>query len=277
MPPSEQIDPRTSMAAYFAYEIRRHRELRGLSQEQLAKELFSTRATIQAYESQRRRPGPEFAKELDQFFGTDLHFRTLWFHAQREHLKQWLEKYVHHEAQAIQIKTFQPLLVPGLLQTPDYARAVLAAGRGPADEDLVRARLERQAIITREAPPAPLIWVVLDEAALLRPMGGRDVMVEQLAHLLDLMRLSNVTIQVVPLAIGAYHGTAGGFQILTVEGRDIAYADAHLGGRLIEEDAEVEHLKTRYDWIRARALSVDATADLITRTMERFRNEDRVA
>jgi transcriptional regulator with XRE-family HTH domain len=256
------------MAACLAYEIRRHREQHGLSQERLGKELFTSRATIQAYGTLDRRPGVAFARQLDEFFGTDLHFRALWHHARREHIADWLQRYISYEAKSRQIKVFQPFVIPGLFQTERYARAVEAAGRTRNIDAVIETRLARQSILTRTDPQAPMVWAVLDESVLLRPMGGPEVLREQLGHLLALLELPNVVIQVVPMAVGAYPGYAGGFLILSTDQGEVAYAEAHLGGRLIEDTAEVENLEVRFDLIRAQALSVDSSAELIRSVME---------
>jgi transcriptional regulator with XRE-family HTH domain len=256
------------MAACLAYEIRRHREQHGLSQERLGKELFTSRATIQAYETLDRRPSVAFARQLDEFFGTDLHFRALWHHARREHIADWLQRYISYEAKSRQIKVFQPFVIPGLFQTEAYARAVEGAGRERDIDKPVETRMARQAILTRTDPRAPMVWAVLDESVLLRPIGGPKVLREQLAHLLQLMELPNVVIQIVPLSVGAYVGYAGGFLVLSIDEGNVAYAEAQLGGRLIEDTAEVESLEVRFDLIRAKALSVDSSAELIRSLME---------
>src|SRR4051795_10548214 len=97
MPPSVQIDPRESLKAQLAVTLRALRTLRNLSQDQLAKELYATRETIAAYESRRNAPDEMFCAKLDEFFETGELFQGLWFHGQREHLREWLEIYISHE------------------------------------------------------------------------------------------------------------------------------------------------------------------------------------
>jgi transcriptional regulator with XRE-family HTH domain len=239
------------MAAFLAYEMRRHRENRDLSQDEEAKQLYTTRATIQAYESQRNRPDEEFCKDLDKFHGTGEHFQALWFHAQREHLKEWLEAYLAHENEAAQIHTFQPLIIPGLFQTEDYIRA--NAEKTREVDEIVAKRLARREILTKENPP--FLWVVIDEAAIRRPVGGPAVMRAQHQLLLDLGELPNVYIQVVPEGAGSYPGLNGGLIILTMpDGRNIGYAEAQFGGRLIEDPTEVTRLGVLFNRIRSKTL-----------------------
>jgi len=120
---SAPIDPHQSMKAQLAYTLRALRTVKGLSQNQLAKELYATREAIAAYETGRNRPDVEFCERLDEFFGTGEMFQSLWGHAQHEHLREWLEAYIGHETEASQIRTFQSMYIPGLLQTEEYMRA----------------------------------------------------------------------------------------------------------------------------------------------------------
>jgi hypothetical protein len=108
-------------------------------------------------------------------------FQSLWHHAQREHLREWFEQYVGHENEAAEIRTFQPLYIPGLLQTEGYIRATWLPGT--VIEEKVVQRLTRRDILTREDDP-PHLFAVIDQAAILRPVGGAAVMKEQLRQLL---------------------------------------------------------------------------------------------
>lgn len=189
----------------------------------------------------------------------------MWFHGQREHLKEWLEEYLALEREATCIKVFQPMSVPGLLQTEGYIRA--GAGKVKDVEGLVMERLTRREVLEGEDPP--ILWVILDEAAIRRPVGGPEVMKAQLQHLLEMGDLPNITIQVVRELSGAYVGMYGGLIILTMpEHRDVGYAEAQFGGRLIEDKDQVVELRIRYDRIRAKALSDDDSHALIAQTME---------
>jgi DNA-binding XRE family transcriptional regulator len=189
---SAPIDPRQSMKAQLAYTLRALRMMKGLSQDQLAKELYATRESIAAYETGRNRPNVEFCERLDDFFGSGEMFQSLWDHAQREHLREWLEAYIGHEAEASQIHTFQPLYIPGLLQSEGYMRAGAVYSKNA--ESVITQRLARRDVLTRTEDP-PHFFAVIDHAAIRRPVGGAKVMKEQLQHLLDMSELSNVHIQ----------------------------------------------------------------------------------
>ncbi|MFI0448582.1 Scr1 family TA system antitoxin-like transcriptional regulator [Actinomadura sp. 6N118] len=265
MPPSEPIDPRDSMAACLAYEMRRQREARALTQDRLAKELYTTRATIQAYESRRNRPDEKFCARLDDYFGTDVLFQTLWFHGQKEHLKEWLQAFLVHEREASQVKTFQPMSIPGLLQTEAYIRA--GDDRTGEVEELIRARLARQEILVGEN--APYLWVVVDEAAIRRPVGGTAVMKEQLRHLFEMGKSPKITIQVVRESIGSYVGMNGGLLLLEKsDGHAVGYVEAQFGGRLIEDPEQARRLAIRFDQIRSKALSDVDSMVLVLTVME---------
>ena len=138
------------------------------------------------------------------------------------------ERYADAESRATVIRQYHALVVPGLLQTADYARALIAAGRPDAKpeviESLLAARLERQDILSRDDPPT--LWLVVDETALLRPVGGRDLHIAQLDVLLEVAGRPGVTIQIVPLATGAHAGLTCSFTILSFEDEpDIAYTE----------------------------------------------------
>lgn len=150
-----------------------------------------------------------------------------WWHRYGDLLPPWFSTYLGLEQAASKIRTYESHLVPGLLQTPDYARAVVTLGYEDSDTDRrVAFRQRRQEILHRADPP--VIWAVLDEAALHRPVGGRDVHRAQMEHLLDLTRLPNVTIQVVPFSAGEHAAAGSSFTILRfaeTELPDIVYLE----------------------------------------------------
>jgi transcriptional regulator with XRE-family HTH domain len=271
MPPSAPIDPRKSMRAQLAYTLRLMREAKGLSQDGLAKQLYTTRESIAAYESQRNRPDKEFCKKLDEFFGTGELFQGLWHHAQREHINEWFEAYIAHENESSEIRSFQPLYIPGLLQTEGYMRA--AAPKGQVDEDQISQRLARRGILTR-AENQPHLFVVLDEAAILRRNHDADVMYEQLQYLLDAGELPQIHLQVVRITDGCYPGLNGALVVLTKpDRRRIGYVEAQFGGRLVQDPAEVTRLGLLFDEIRGHALSEEDTRVLIRKTMEAMQHD----
>jgi transcriptional regulator with XRE-family HTH domain len=268
---SAPVDPHQSMKAQLAYTLRALRTVKGLSQNQLAKELYATREAIAAYETGRNRPDVEFCERLDEFFGTGEMFQSLWGHAQHEHLREWFEAYIGHETEASQIRTFQSMYVPGLLQTEGYMRA--SADDPQLLEESIERRLARRDVLTRDDAP-PAFFAVLDEAVIRRPVGGAKVMKEQLQHLLDMGERPNVFIRVVQERTGWYRGMDGALVVLTKPDRTIiGYAEAHFGGRLMENPAEVVNLTLRFDQIGVKALSEDASGALILNTLETMRDD----
>lgn len=136
-----------------------------------------------------------------------------WWHRYGDLLPSWFGQYLGLEQAANKIRTYESHLVPGLLQTPDYARAVVTLGYEDADTDRrVAFRQRRQEILHRNDPP--IVWAVIDEAALHRPVGGPEVHRAQMEHLLDLTRLPNVTIQIVPFSAGEHPAAGSSFTIL---------------------------------------------------------------
>ncbi len=170
------------------------------------------------------------------------------------------------EAKASHIYSFQAQLVHGLLQTEEYARAVLGVLQQDRLDERVAARLERQRILERESPP--LAWVILSEAVLHQVIGGRDVMRNQLAHLLDFKDREWVQIQVLPFGAGAHAGLMGSFNILRFEDDpDLVYDEGYQPS-MSANPAEAKARSLRYDHLQAAALSVEESAESIARVME---------
>jgi hypothetical protein len=163
--------------------------------------------------------------------------------------------------------------VPWLLQTQDYARALLAnrIGSSPDDtEEIVAARMERQSILVREEPPE--LWVVIDEAVLHRPVGGAFVMREQLDHLAKTARRSNVVVQVIPAAVGVHEGLPGaGFIIADfADVPPVAYQDTAVRGQVIEDSDDIAVLTATWDRLRAEALPRTASLDLVEEVAKKW-------
>jgi transcriptional regulator with XRE-family HTH domain len=147
-----------------------------------------------------------------------------WWHAYRDITPNWFQRYLGLEATATLIRTYEVQFVPGLLQTEEYARAVVRLGLGTAGEEevarRVRLRMERQQLLTRPDPPT--LWAVIDEAALRRPVGGPRVMRDQLEALIGIVtKLPNVRLQVIPLAAGGHAAAGGSFTILRFAEEDL--------------------------------------------------------
>jgi len=156
-----------------------------------------------------------------------------WWHRYSDLLPSWFGTYLGLEQAATKIRTYEAHLVPGLLQTPEYARAVMSLGYEDADMDRrVQVRIRRQEVLRRAEPP--IIWAIIDEAALHRPVGGSRVHREQMEHLIELAELPNVTVQVLPYSAGEHAAAGSSFSILRfaeTELPDIVYLE-HLTSAL---------------------------------------------
>ncbi|MER6404557.1 helix-turn-helix transcriptional regulator [Streptomyces viridosporus] len=261
------LDPTASPLDYYGWELRRQREAHGLKQGQLGEIIFCTGSLIGQIETTKKVPTRDFSERVDAALGTDGLFSRLIGLVLRSQLPTWFQPYAEMEAKAAYISTYQAQVVYGLLQTEEYARAVLATGLPDDLEGLVAARVERQRILEREQPP--LAWVVLDEAVLHRPIGGAEVMRRQLAHLLEFTGHRWVHVQVLPNRTGEHASLAGSFNLLRFEDDpDVVYTEDLISGHMTANPETIKEAALRYARLQAAALSVEDSAELITRVME---------
>ncbi|WP_327047095.1 helix-turn-helix domain-containing protein [Microbispora sp. NBC_01189] len=183
-----------------------------------------------------------------------------WWHRFNDLLPTWFQAYVGLEEAAERIRTYEVQFVPGLLQTKEYARAVITAGAvGAAPEEIARRvdlRLQRQRIL--DGGNAPTFWAVIDEAALRRPIGGSEVMRGQVQHLIDLMNQPNITIQVIPFSFGGHAAEGGAFSILRFSDQDlpdIVYVEQLASALYLDKREEVD----RYTGVMERLCAVSTT------------------
>ncbi|KIH99127.1 hypothetical protein LP52_09650 [Streptomonospora alba] len=180
------------------------------------------------------------------------------------------------EAEARAIHDFQLQAVPGLFQTKDYARAVLGAGWPPKAEEensrLLAVRLERQTLLQRKHPP--LLWVVIDEGVLRRPVGSAEIMTEQLGRLLEIAAMPFIRLQVLPFAQGAHAAMDGAFKVLDMSnGETVAYAEVPGTGQVITDSDEVSQCALRFGALRSAALPPDESGEFIRQYKEKYENE----
>jgi hypothetical protein len=183
----------------------------------------------------------------------------------------WFAEYLGLETAASMIRTFEMQFVHGLFQTPEYARAVILAGHSAAPpheiERRVALRMSRQDLLTVQDPP--VVWSVLDESTIRRPVGGRAVMRQQLRRLAEVASgQRNVMIQVVPIESGAHAGPGGSFSILRFPGAqvpDIVYIEQLTSALYLDKREDVEHYMEVMDSLCTQALSPDETLDFITK------------
>ena len=217
-------DPNTSLWAWLAHDLRFYREKSGLSQEKLGSIVGRSPSSLSNCEAGRRRINENDARILDDLWETGGHFQRLLMFARLSHDPDWFREHISYEIRADNIRTFEGLWVPGLLQTPDYARASFTAAGVASIDDLVDERILRQEILSREDPP--LLDIILDEAVLMRHVGGPAVMKEQLQRLVAISESPNIILRVIPFTEGAHMGQDGSFKILTGDFGDVTYVEA---------------------------------------------------
>jgi len=196
-----------------------------------------------------------------------------WWNPYSDVLPQWFRAYVDLEAVAAQIRTYEGQLVPGLLQTAEYMRAVM---RGALLDDTaeeverrVVTRLTRQQLLTHD--DGPRLWAVVDEAALRRPAGGSQVMRGQLERLTDATRLANVTLQVLPLTAGVHPAMTGAFSILRFADQelpDVVYVEHLTNALYLDKRDDVDQYLHVIDRISMRAAPPDKTADILHKILK---------
>ncbi|MET9306686.1 helix-turn-helix transcriptional regulator [Streptomyces cellulosae] len=260
------------MAALFGARVRRLRTAAGLTQAELGAltHVVSTRIT-QIERASGAKPTLELARALDAALGADDLLVELWPYVYREAFPDWSRKFMEYSERAVDVRQYAAHVVPGLLQTEDYARAVLKVGRTLSSEaqleERVALRMGRQERLG--APDRPELWVVLDEAVLRRPVGGLPVMRDQLTRLLASATEPHITVQVLPFDQGEHDVMGGSLTVLTMpDGREVAYTEGAHHGQLVEEPDEVASLALTYDRLRAAALPPLMSLDMIRSVRE---------
>lgn len=264
----KDLDPSASPLDYYGAELRRFREAAGLSQKDLGAIIYCTGSLIGQIETAKKLPTREFTQRADAALGTDGALMRLLRLVLRSQLPSWFQPYAEMEARASHIYSFQAQVVPGLLQTEEYARAVLGVLHKERLDERVAARMERQRVLQQKEEPT-LLWVILEEGVLYRPIGGRQVMADQLARLLNYHSRDWVQIQVLPFSAGTHAGLLGSFNVLRfAKDPDIAYDENYGAGCMTANSQEVRERSLRYDHLQAAALSIEDSADLIAQVME---------
>jgi transcriptional regulator with XRE-family HTH domain len=254
-----------SALALFAAELQAARARAALSRDELAARINYSPSLVGMVESMRRVPSLDFAQRCDDALATTGTFARLHAHLRTAPFPSWFRPFAQHEAEATALRTFQLVLVPGLLQTGEYARALLSTRVGATADDvdqLVTARLERQAILDRDDPP--LLWVLIDEGALRRPVGGHEVMQAQVEHLVEMAGHPNVVIQVIPGEVGSHEGLNGAFVIAEfAKAPSIVYLETALTGLVVERPEDVAAVTLTYDTLKTEALPRAASLELL--------------
>jgi transcriptional regulator with XRE-family HTH domain len=266
-------------------ELRRLRTAKGLSREQAGKAIRASEWKIHRLENGQvsfkerdivdllRLYGVTDADEVAAFVVLAREANTPgWWQRYGDVLPQWFRTYVDLESAASLIRTYEGQLVPGLLQTDDYIRAVVHDASLEPSEDVgrrVRLRMARQTVLTRERPPR--LWAVVDEAALRRPVGGREVMRGQLERLIAATKLPNVTLQILPFAGGAHPAMVGAFSILRFADRelpDVVYLEHLTSAVYLDKREEVERYLDVMELLCVASEPPARTAELLTQILD---------
>ncbi|QDY76875.1 helix-turn-helix domain-containing protein [Streptomyces qinzhouensis] len=264
----KQLHPERSPREKFGLLVRTLRDERGWTQEELAERVGCTGSHISAVETGRRAATQQFARKLDRVFGTGARLEQQIQAARYTALLEGFPEYVAREAHAAEIRLYEVGVIPGLLQTPQYAAAIedQEVKRGAITPEQAHERValveSRQAALVRTPPP--LVFVILDESCLLRPVGGRSVMGVQLARLLEFADNPHTALHVAPFSMAERRPYTLPITILTLPDRGLmAYAQSSQHGHFERESAAVVPMLAAYHQLHVGALSQDASVDMI--------------
>ena len=261
-------DGTSNPARYFGQQVRRARRAAGWTLTEFGQRIGYDPGQVSRIENGKRPPTELFARMCDQAFPD----RDGWFSEFYAESRTWIatppwfRSWIEHEQHAATLRVWQLGVLSGLLQTEDYARAILTVEPGVTDDQVsarLAARLARHAILTRDDPPTA--WFLVDEAALRRCVGSPEAMAAQLAHLAGVARLPNITIQVAPNT--AHAGLLGGFALT----ERAAYVETAVAGQVFEDAEIIAGLLTRFDTLRNEAFRGSESLTLIERMCEEWK------
>lgn len=270
----------------LATELRRLREANGMTADLAARQVGISKSSLSRIENALVSVLPPVVRSLLDLYGVseddidalvqvarDARKRG-WWQAYDDVLPDWFSVYVGLEAEAAEIRGFEPQLVPGLLQTPEYARAVIRAEHPDAPDAEVERRVELR-IRRQSVDPAPRLWFVLDEAVLHRPVGGREVMSAQLARLLKAAKTPGTTVQILPFDLGEHASMGSAFSVLTFRHAadlPVGYLETRAGS-LYLEGQQVEDYAAVFSHLSATARGDRESAAMISDAMYRLRED----
>ncbi|MFI1889122.1 helix-turn-helix domain-containing protein [Streptomyces jumonjinensis] len=259
----KKLNPDASPQAAFGARLRRSRDARGWKQDDLGARMGYSGRHISAVETGRKPPTLAFAVRADIVFGLEHAadtFERAWREIRHGSLLEGFPEYVGHEAHAAEIRLYNIGIIPGLLQTPEYAKVLAdsAIRRGAITPEQAAERIsflaERQAALVRPLPPTML--VVMDESCIRRPIGGPEVMCAQLDRLVEFAALPNTILQIAPFDIGERRPFDLPVNLLTLPDRSmVAYAESQAQGHLDREPTSVLPMLTAYHQLQAEAVS----------------------
>lgn len=264
----------------LAAELRSLRASSGLTRDEVVERTGINVATMYRIEHARVRPQTRTLRTLLDLYGVEKDQQTElvallrdarergWLHAYQSELPEQYMTFIGFEGEARSSWNYESLHVPGLLQTEDYARAVIRGGFPTASRDEIERRAEvrmgRQEVLQNENPLE--LWGIVDEAALRRQVGGKTVMRAQFRHLLEASELPNVTFQVIPFDVGAHAGMPGSFVFLQFADAaipNVVYVDSMAGELFLEAESDIRRYRLVFEHLRAVAASPDASRSLL--------------
>ncbi|MFD9423265.1 MULTISPECIES: helix-turn-helix transcriptional regulator [unclassified Streptomyces] len=262
------LDPEASPMQAFGQCLRQARDERGWTQDELGVRMGITGSHVSAVETGRRPPTNRFARSADSALRTGDKFERQTRALKNTALLEGFPEYVRQEVRAAEIRLYEVGVIPGLLQTPDYAATLEAdavrreAITAEQASERVALVAERQAALARS--PSPLIFAVLDEGCILRPMGDPAVMDAQFAQLLEFAERPNTLLQIAPFRMGARRPFSLPITVLTLPDRSlVSYAESSQRGHLERETSFVLPILTAYHQLQAEALSQAASVAMI--------------
>ncbi|MDT9682127.1 helix-turn-helix transcriptional regulator [Streptomyces sp. TRM76323] len=274
----KDIDGSESVPCFYGKELRFQREEAGLTLEQLVEGSFYGTTYLSEIERGQRRMPPDLARHVDRVLKTDGYFERGCDDVRKARKgghAEYFADVAEMEKFARTIEEWAPLLVPGLLQTADYARAIVRAGVPRADDAYVQknvtARLGRATIFRKEEPPA--FWAILDESVIRRAVLPPEEMAELLEHIAGVTRATRSLLQIVPTSAVTHPFMMGMAKIMTfADAPPVAYTESLHSGQLIDDPRLVQHYRESYDLLRAVALPPETSLAMVEAAAEDYRN-----
>jgi len=262
-------------------QLRRLRESKGISREDAGYHIRGSESKISRLELGRVSFKERDVEDLLTLYGVTekserAPFMALvreanqqgWWQSFSDVLPNWFQPYIGLEESAALIRTYELQFIPGLLQTEEYARAIIAQGNRSASKDVieqrVNVRMNRQQVLRKEN--GPRLWVVIDEAALRRPIGGVKTMKAQIEHLIDLMSMPSLTLQVMPFDFGGHAAEGGAFSILRFPEADIpdvVYIEVLGGANYLDKREDVDRYMEAMDRLAVDSTTPARTTDVL--------------
>ncbi|GAB7041951.1 MULTISPECIES: helix-turn-helix domain-containing protein [Catenuloplanes] len=275
---NEQRTPVHPLLRALGKELKLARQRQNISQQELAKEIHFSDSLISAVETGRRPASGDLIYRADDVLHTNGLLGRILDAAQeaatREIMPDWFRPWAEIEETATALRAYQQLTIDGLLQTPAYARAILQAGMPTADDETLQrttdARFHRQHVLDSDTPPQ--LIMILEEAALHRPVGSPTIMRDQLEALAHANTTGRAEIHILPTDVGAHRGMSGSFVLASLpDAPDVVYIDTHLRGLLIEAPADIDATRRIWEGLLGEALPRRLSTHLIKEVAQKWK------